>query len=410
MDLAGLVKLAGMRGPEVVKLLDELGVNSLKSLVAYSDFAGPAERGLVELEVPGPRKGVLGLFRGKSFKLADVPALPPDVIAWSMASFDAGTFFDVALQTAETVAKVVAPDSVALVKGIPALVNVALGLDLRKDLLAALDDKIIGYNAQSEGPFTLGQVVMVKVKDADKVKESLEQIIKAIARLANSDIQLKKHTFRDVQVREVRVCAQGFIFVPSYAIHKGWLCIALFPQPVHGFIARANGDMAAWKPSPTVRALLDDLPKDAVSISYSDPRPSINQILSLGPTIAGSVLSFYPESSFQIGTIPTAQEVTRFLFPNCRWGRSMTASSGWNRDRRCRCRSTWPASTPTRCSSSSGLPAPLTGGATFVPGAGVHAPPGVCFFAIDPTPKSKEGTRTARKRSGIGGSGRRCRE
>ena len=61
---------------------------------------------------------------------------------------------------------------------------------------------------------------------------------------------------------------------------------------------------------------MDELPKDAVSISYSDPRPSIKQLLSLGPTIGGLITSFYPETSFQIGTIPNAQEATRYLFPN----------------------------------------------------------------------------------------------
>lgn len=316
VDITSLVNLARTRGPEVARLIEELGVEGLKSMVLYSGFAGDAERGLLELEMPGPRKGVLGLFRGKSFTLGDVPPLPPDVVSWSMASVDAGTFYDVALQTAEAVTRVLSPDKVGAVKGFATLANVALGIDLRQDLLAALDDQIIGYTSPSEGPLTLGQVVMIKVKDGDKVKDSLEQIIKAIARLASADIQLKKRTYRGVEVREVRVRAQGFIFVPSYAIHKGWLCVALYPQPVQGYIARSNGEMTAWKASTKVKSLLDELPKQAVAFSYSDPRPSINQLLSLGPVIGGAILSFNPETSFEISSIPNAQEVNRYLFPN----------------------------------------------------------------------------------------------
>ncbi len=316
VDVTPLIKLASTRGPEVAKLLDELGINGLKSLVMYSGFAGESERGLIEMEMPAPRRGVLGLFRGKTFKFSDVPALPPDVVSWSMVSLDAGTFYDVALQTAEAVTRVLSPDTVPLVKGIPTLVNTALGLDLRKDLLAALDDQAVGYTSPSEGPLTLGQVVLLKVKDADKVKESLELIIKAVARLSSLDIQLKKRTYRGVETREVRVRQQGFVFVPTYAIHKGWLCIAFFPQPVQGFIARSNGDMAAWKPSLKVRSLLDELPREVVSISYSDPRPTLTQVLSLGPIIGGAVRSFNPETNFEVGSIPNAQEVTRFLFPN----------------------------------------------------------------------------------------------
>jgi hypothetical protein len=316
IDIAAFAKLARTRGPEVARVIDELGVDGLKNLVLYSGFAGDAERGLVELEMPGPRKGVLGLFRGKTFKLGDVPALPPDVVSWSMISVDPTTFYDVSLQTAEAIMRVLAPDQAAVVKSFPALVNLALGLDLRNDLLAALDDQMVGYTAPSEGPLTLGQVVLLKVKDGDKVKESVEQIIKAIARLASADVQLKKRTYRGVELREVRVRAQGFIFVPSYAIHKGWLCVGLFPQPVQGFISRSNGEMAAWKPSAKVRELLDQMPKEALSISYSDPRPTLKQLLSLGPIIGGAVVSFNPETSFEVSSIPNAQEVTRYLFPN----------------------------------------------------------------------------------------------
>jgi hypothetical protein len=316
VDASSLVKVAAGRGPEVAKLMEELGLNGLKSVVLYSGFSGDAERGLIEMEMPGPRKGLLGLFRGRPFTLGDVPSLPTDVVSWSMTSVDLAAFYDISLQTAEAVAAVLSPEFVPQVKAVSTLVNVALGLDLRKDLLVNLGDQIVGYTSPSEGPLTLGQVVMIKVKDAEKVKEAVEQIIKAAARLGGSDLMLKKRTYRGVEVRELRIKQQGFFFVPTYAVTKDWLCIALFPQPVHGFIARSKGDMPGWKPSPKVRALLDEMPREAVSISYSDPRPSIKQILSLGPTIGGLITSFNPETTFEIGTIPNAQDATQHLFPN----------------------------------------------------------------------------------------------
>lgn len=316
VDVESLIKQANTRGPEVKQLLDDLGMASLKNLVLYSGFSGESERGLLELEVPGPKKGILGLFRGRTFQLADLPPLPPDVVSWNMTSLDPGTFFDVAMQSVEAVTRVVAPDFVPTAKGLPALINIALGIDLRKDLLGSLDDRFVGYTSPSEGPLTMGQVYLFKVKDADKVKESLEQVIKAISRLGVGDIALKKRTYHGVEVREVRVKQQGFFFVPTYAIHKGYLCLSLYPQPVHGYILRANGEMPGWKPSQKVQALLDEMPKEAVSISYSDPRPTIKQLLALAPTIGGLVTTFVPETSFQIGTIPNAQEACLHLFPN----------------------------------------------------------------------------------------------
>src|SRR5205823_5358209 len=133
---------------------------------------------------------------------------------------------------------------------------------------------------------------------------------------ANTEVTLKKRTYHGVELREVRVKAQGFFFVPTYAIHKGWLVISLFPQPVHGYILRAEGEMASWKPSSRVQAAFDKLDKEFMSVSYSDPRPSLQTLWSVAPTIGGLVNSFSPELNFDVGSLPNAQEATRHLFPN----------------------------------------------------------------------------------------------
>jgi len=112
--------------------------------------------------------------------------------------------------------------------------------------------------------------------------------------------------------------------VPTYAIHKDWLVISFFPQQVHGYIRRAKGDMEAWKPSPRVQESLAQMPKEFLSVSFSDPRPSINTLLSVGPLVGGLVNSFLPEAKFEVGSIPNAQEATRHLFPNV----SVTSDDG----------------------------------------------------------------------------------
>lgn len=233
-----------------------------------------------------------------------------------MTSIDAGHFYDVAFHLAETLSPLVAPDLGPTIKGAGTLVNALLGVDVRNDLLGSLGDQFVSYTAPSEGPLTLGQVVLFKVKNEEKLKESLVELVKAISRLSGADIILKKRTYQGVELREVRVKQQGFFFMPCYAIHKGWLCVGFFPQPVQGFITRSNGGMAAWKPSPHVKTLFDALPREAVSFTYSDPRPSLLQLLSLAPTIGGLVTTFNPETTFELGSIPNAQEATRHLFPN----------------------------------------------------------------------------------------------
>jgi hypothetical protein len=117
-------------------------------------------------------------------------------------------------------------------------------------------------------------------------------------------------------LHEVHVRQQGFFFVPTYAVHKGWLAVGYFPQGVQGYILRANGELPAWKPDESTREALGKLPKEFLSVSVSDPRPTVNQVLALAPLVTGLINSLVPESKFEVGLLPNAHEVSRHLFPN----------------------------------------------------------------------------------------------
>ena len=163
---------------------------------------------------------------------------------------------------------------------------------------------------------SLGQTLMFKVKDAKKLQESLDQAIKGVGKASGAELTLKKKTYHGVEMREVHVAQQGFLFVPSYVIYKDWLVIAPFPQQVQAYILRAKGDMPAWKPDQRVQQSLADLPKEFISVSFSDPRPSVKEILSVAPLIGGLANSFTPDSKFDVAGLPGAQEATQHLFPN----------------------------------------------------------------------------------------------
>ncbi|HTU19109.1 MAG TPA: hypothetical protein VMG10_13700, partial [Gemmataceae bacterium] len=116
VDVAAFVKMGAGRDKKVAKLLDDLGLMGLPSLVLYSGFEGRAERGLIEVDMPGPRKGLLKLLSGKPFQLGDVPPLPPDVVSWTMTNFDAAAFYDTAYQAAEQIVALVSPDDLPKLK------------------------------------------------------------------------------------------------------------------------------------------------------------------------------------------------------------------------------------------------------------------------------------------------------
>src|SRR5206468_1243453 len=123
-------------------------------------------------------------------------------------------------------------------------------------------------------------------------------------------------TFRKVEVYEVSVQQRGFVFLPTYTIHNGWLAVSLFPQPVQGFILRSEGEVPSWKPGAQVRETLAKMPKEFVAVSVSDPRPSIRQILSVAPFIGAVFRSETRDTKFDVGAIPNGDQATRHLFPN----------------------------------------------------------------------------------------------
>jgi hypothetical protein len=316
VDLAALAKVAGNAHPGVAKLLSDAGLDGVQSVTLYSGFDGAAEHGLMELELAGGRRGVLRLLAGKPFRLADVPPLPADAISWSMTNFDPKLAYDPGVHTAENVLALVAPDGLPKFKESLKQLDDGLGVSVRNDLLEALGDRYVQYNSPTDGTLFFGQSVLVQVKDPEKLDRALEQAIKGLSRLVNVEINTRKRTYHGATLHEVHVRQQGFFFLPTYTIHKGWLAVSYYPQAVQSFVLRSGGELPAWKPDARTRQALDKLPKEFVSISVADPRPMVKQILAVSPLIGAAVNSALPDGKFDVGLIPNGQEATRYLFPN----------------------------------------------------------------------------------------------
>lgn len=315
-DLESLLKMGSLFSKDVKQALNVTGLDSLKAVTLQSGFENEAERGLLEIQYNGARKGLLAMTAGKPFKLADVPVLPHDVISWNMATFDAAATYDAVLKAAETLVGIYAPTEAAKLKELIQQADQTLGIDIRKDLLGALGDRIVQYSSPAEGAFTLSQTIAIKVKNGERLMETLDQASKGIAGLFSGRVALKKRKYQGVDMREIRVSEMGFFFLPSYAVVDGWLVLSYYPQPIQGFILRAQGDLPTWKPDDVILRSLDKLPKEFLSVSVSDPRPTVKQVLSLGPLVGSLVRSFLPDSKFDPALVPNAHEATRHLFPN----------------------------------------------------------------------------------------------
>ena len=318
VDLASLVQFARGRGKEISALIDDLGLTGLQSLVVYLGYDGAAERSLVELHIPGPRKGLLKLAGNKAFKLADLPAMPPDVTAFSAMNIEWTALFDVGRSAVEDVLKIVAPDEAKQVPQFLQQADQFLGISLRDDLFGSLDTLTMQYSSPSEGILSLGQVELVKVKDVKKLQGSLDKVAKSLSAIPGVPLVIKKKPYRGVELREIQIQSPGFFYAPTYGMYKDWFLISLYPQPVHGFILRQTGEIPAWAPGASLKQNLDKFPGEYVSVSVSDPRPTVRFLLSVLPTVMAGISSAsnFTGISLDVSLLPNAQEVTRHLFPN----------------------------------------------------------------------------------------------
>jgi hypothetical protein len=316
VDLAALAKVAGAHNKEVARLSAELGGDAVKSVVLYSGFDGPVEHGLMELDFGGQRQGLLRLLDGKPFRLADVPPLPADTAGWTMTSFDPGVAYDEGVRAAEAVVRVLQPGDLPKLKEALKGLDDTLGINFRQDLLGSLGDRFVQCSSATDGPLFFGNTYLIRVKDPGKLETALDQAIKGFAKQRGLDVRTRKRAYHGVALHEVHVHQQGFFFLPAYAIHKGWLAVAYYPQPIQAFILRANGELPAWKPDGPTREAFARLPQEFTTVSVSDPRPTVKQVLALAPLVGAAVDSNLPGSTFDVGLLPNGHEATRHLFPN----------------------------------------------------------------------------------------------
>ena len=327
IDFAGLAKVVGGWRPEAERLIDDLGFKGLKALTFYSGFDGPAELAVIEVDLAGPRKGLLSLFSKRKFTLADLPAMPPDITAFSADSLDVSRIYPVLVQGVESVVRLVAPDHVAQVQNGIQQAEAALGIKIGDDLFGSFGDMVVQYSAWAEGPLGLGAVTLIKVKDAEKLEKTLATMVQGI----NNNVPFitltqKTRSYHGVKLHELTFAGPpgvpSFnIYVPSYAIHKGWFAFSYYPQPIQGFILRSKGELPAWKASKQMEKLLAPFPKEMSGISVSDPRPTVKLLLSLAPPAVAALNSLREFAGLggtplDVGLVPNAYEATRHLFPN----------------------------------------------------------------------------------------------
>jgi hypothetical protein len=188
-----------------------------------------------------------------------------------------------------------------------------LGVDFRKVFLQQLDTSVVTWGAHSEGPFFLGQGFAVKVKDAAKVKKSLQAIANVVGKQDDKLVSAKR-MYRGHEMQVFNKLPIPF----TYTLHNDWLVFGLFPQPVQGFLLRSGGQYRTWKmpPESAVAFNKHNGKSKLFSMSVSDPRPTIEIGLAVLPVFFQAVNASAGFRAIDVNEIPNAQSINEWLFPN----------------------------------------------------------------------------------------------
>jgi hypothetical protein len=310
-SLAGLARTGlGLVSFAAARHFDAVGLEGVHSVIYYSGFEGQVRRELIEADMPGPRKGLGTLFGGAPVSWDRLPPLPPDVSRFSAYRLNPTAVYDLLIKAAE-LANLANPDAAGDSQA-EELDRLA-GIGLKAELLDYLGDCVVTYHSPAEGAIMFGQVVAVEVKDGAKVLNAMDQIVEA---RTGANVKLKRRPVRDGEIREIYVRQPGFVFVPSYAVYKNWLVMSFYPQPLQGFIQRLAGDVPAWQPDESVKSAFAALPRQATGLAMSDARPAVQQVLNFAPIIIEASQGFGQGGGFEVGTLPSASVLNRYLTPN----------------------------------------------------------------------------------------------
>lgn len=322
VDIPSILKKVGDLAPVADQLLGELGLKGLGGVSFYSGFDGGTERAIVDIDLPGPRKGLLALINQKTFTLKDLPPLPSDVTSFHASNFNLKSLYDAGITVAESAIKVYAPGEGVDVREIVRQFEAIIGVKFGDDLFGSFGDMFVSYSAASEGPLGLGRVYVFKVNHEKKLRDVLESLFRNIPPIPGAEIGFRKKDYRGGEIMQVTFKnEQGEYPLISMTIHKGWFALSSYPQPLYGFVLRAKGDLPSWKADENLNKALAAFPKEFVSIGVSDPRPALQFLLSVTPTALTLANSFLPQvlpgaKTFDITVVPHPQDATRHLFPN----------------------------------------------------------------------------------------------
>ncbi|MEX2142437.1 MAG: hypothetical protein WD894_24495 [Pirellulales bacterium] len=329
IDTERLQRIVAQWVPPAKAILEQLGLDSLTRVSVQAGFEGRYQRLTTVLTTPTGRRGVLKLLAdGQSLDLETLPALPADAsIVWTLRAepFEVYRF---GIETIEKILSIVEPGEVDAFRSELAGFESALGGDAMKKALDAVGPTLIAYNEPGGAIPFFGGAFAIEVKDLAVLEQAREAILGALEQAGVDNFTIVKREYRGTPLYVFQSKQQFFPIHPAFAVHEGWLHIALSPQAVQGAIFRASAKERALQFSGELQTRIEQRvrpsgdnanPRKLLAFSQSDPRPSVKLLVGVLPLLsrvfgAAGEGGFF--QNFDTTLVPHSQPITETISHN----------------------------------------------------------------------------------------------
>ena len=268
------------------------GLDGLKRIDLRWGFQADALRNVVRVVAPAPRRGVLALFDGPTFRIGQVPPIPKGVENFTVLALAPDVLYGKIVALASQGDPASGP-KIAEAEGAIAR---ALGARLKEDLLAKIGPLWVAYGGVEEGG--LRAAIVTEARDPATLLEAFDRaVVLANAQIRAEAARNPKAAQGPVEIRKVEGASPGYqMILPAGAMPPG---VAATTRPTllvgNGRIAlglnedeaRAALETRPWTPSPDLAGPLGDVRGDLVLLSLSDPGTSVPDMVANTPTLLG---------------------------------------------------------------------------------------------------------------------------
>ena len=315
--------------PPAKPILAQLGLDSLTRVSVHAGYEGAYQRLTTVLTTPTGRRGVLKLLAdGQSLDLKELPALPADAsMVWTVRAEPAEAY-RFGIETIEKIISTVEPGENDAFRSDLTAFESALGGAALKKALGAVGPTLVAYNEPGGAIPFFGGAFAIEIKDAAAIEEAREEILAALEQAGRDSFTIEKRQYRGTPLYVFQSKQQFFPISPSFAVHEGWLHIALSSQAVQGAIFRANDKERSLEFSSELQRRIEQRvgvssdgvgPRKLLAFSYADPRPSVKLLVGVLPLLS-RVFGVAGEGgffqNFDTTLVPHSQPITETLSHN----------------------------------------------------------------------------------------------